>query len=282
MPLFVSTRSLAAPADLAGMLEIFRLASLDRVAIEDGPLLVPDDPGRLAAFTLAAHGTFLPSEEPFGPNLAAGDEDYRRRSVRRLEEHLAFCAERGIPRYTFLAGYALEETHDPAVPSRVVSANRARDQLLKSLDRLAEFADARGVALGLMNGDARRAEMLGCEASELAGILDTLQIPFLGLRLDVGHLLLAARRRGFEVEEFAAVLRGRVVGLRLHEVSKADGAHRLPVPEGPVEELLASHPEWHELPMVLDARGVDLGRLMDAKERLESRLAMPVQGPSPA
>lgn len=280
MPLYLSARSLLDPADLAGGLEIFRMAAIDRVALEDGPLLQPDDHARLASFAVLAHGTFLPCEERFGPNLAAGDEDYRRRSVRRLEAHLDLCAERGVARYTFMAGDALLETFDPQTPSRPSDRLKARDQLLKSLDRLAQVAERRGVALGLMNGDASREEMLGCEAAELAGILDALQVPFLGLRLDVAHLGLAAARRSFEIEEFIAQLSDRLVGLRLHEASRTGKRHLLPSASGQVEELLRAHPEWHQLPMTLDARGTSLDRLLDAKERLEGLLAPAILGPA--
>lgn len=280
MPLHLSTRSLQTPADLAGRLEIFRMATVRRVAVEDDLLAGPDERARLAPFTLLAHGVFLPDTERFGPNLAAGDEDYRKRSVRRLEAHLDFCADRGVARYTFMPGEALMETYDPLTPSHPCDRLKARDQLLKSLDRLAEVADRRGVALGLMNGDARRAEQLGCEAAELAGILETLQIPFLGLRLDVAHLGLAAVARVFSPEEFIARLGDRLIGLRLHAVNRAGQSHQLPAPEGGAEELLCGHPEWHGLPMSLDARGVGLDRLLDTAERIESLLAPPLLGPA--
>jgi len=279
MPLYLSTRSLSAPADLAGVLDLYRMARIDHVAIEDGPVLGPDDARRLEGLSLLAHGVFLPSEDPHGPNLAAGDEDFRRRSVRRLEAHLAFCADRGLPRYTFSAGAALEETFAPDAASRPIGRARAIDQLLKSLDRLATVADSYGLGLGLMNGDGRRPEQLGCEAPELLGLLDALQVPFLGIRLDVAHLMLSAERRCFDAVEFAARLGDRLVGLRLHEVSRAGVAHQLPAADGPTEELLAEHPEWHGLPMSLDARGIGLDRLLDTKERLEARLAQPLYGP---
>lgn len=282
MALYLSHRSLAAPTDLGPVLELFRMAALDRLSIEGGPALDPADPRHLAGLSVLAHGTFLPSEDPFAPNLAAGDEDFRKRSVRRLEAHLAFCADRGIARYTFMAGDALEETRDPAAESRPIDRERARDQLLKSLDRLATMADGLGVALGLMNGDARRPESLGCDAAELLGILEALQVPFLGVRLDVAHLALSSERRRFDREEALARLDGRIVGLRLHEVARGGRGHQLPAIDGPVEELLAAHPEWHALPMSLDARGLSLDRLLDAKERLEARLVPPAFGPSPA
>lgn len=280
MPLYLSTRSLSAPTDLAGVLDLFRMARIERVALEDGPVLGPDDARRLEGFALSAHGVFLPSEELHGPNLAAGDEDFRRRSVRRLEAHLAFCADRGLSRYTFMAGSALEETFAPDAASRPISRARAIDQLLKSLDRLATVADDYGVAIGLMNGESRRPEQLGCDAPELMGILDALQVPFLGIRLDVAHLALSAERRRLDPAAFIARLGDRLVGLRLHEVSRAGVAHQLPAADGPTEELLAGHPEWHGLPMSLDARGVGLDRLLDAKERLEARLAAPSYGPA--
>lgn len=278
MPLFLSLRSLAAPTDLAGVRELLRMAAVERVALEDGPLLGPDDARGLSGLAVLAHGVFLPSEEPHAPNPAAGDEDFRRRSVRRLEAHLAFCAEHGIGRYTFRAGEALEETFAPRAPSRPIERARARDQLLRSLDRLAVVADGLGVALGLMNADARRASMLGADAPELLALLDALQVPFLGLRLDPAHLGRAARARGFDAAEAIALLAPRIVGLRLHEVTRGR-AHDLPAPDGPTEELLAAHPEWHELPVCLDARGVGPDRLLDARERLEARLAAPALGP---
>lgn len=287
MPLFLSARSLSPAMGLKETLEIFRLAACRRIALPGIPGLLADPavirPLLDAGCALSVHHAF--SDAPRA-NLAAGDEDFRLRSIRLVEEVMTRCAELGIKHLSLMPGFALEETWDETRPSHPVPRERALDKLLRSLDRLATVADARGMSLSLTNSDMRKSSMLLGEVPEIRGVLEALQVPFLGVQADLGHALAWARATGpasgaYErAEALLEALSPHMVALRLHELDRSGQAHRLPAESGWIEELITQHPAWMELPMTLEVRGVSLDRLLYTAERLESLEAGPLLGPA--
>lgn len=287
MPLYLSARSLSPAMGLTETLEVFRLAARRRITLPGLPALLADPdvirPLLDSGCVLTVHHAF--SDAPRA-NLAALDEDFRLRSIQLMEEVMTRCAEIGIARFSFMPGFALEETLDETRASHSVPRERALAQLLRSLDRLANAADARGMSLALTNSDMRHPSMLLGDAQEIRGVLAALQVPFLGVQADLGHALAWARANGpsasaYErAEAFLSALAPHLTALRLHELDRSGQAHRLPAEAGWIEELLGRHPEWMALPMTLEVRGVSLDRLLYTAERLESLAPGPLLGPA--
>ncbi|HEY9899348.1 MAG TPA: TIM barrel protein [Pantanalinema sp.] len=284
MPLFLSARSLAPAMGLAETLEVFRLAAHRRIALPGIPALLCDPavmrPLQEAGCDLTVHHAF--SDAPRA-NLAALDEDFRLRSIRLVEEVMTRAAELGVTRLSLMPGFALEETLDQTRASRSVPRELALDALMRSLDRLANVADARGMSLALTNSDMRHPAMLLGDADEISGMIQALQVPFLGVQADLGHALASARASGSGYEGAEALLAAiapHLTALRLHETDRSGQDHRLPTESGWIEELLGQHPEWRALPMTLEARGVSLDRLLDTADRLESLAPKPLLGPA--
>jgi hypothetical protein len=157
---------------------------------------------------------------------------------------------------------------------------------MRSLDRLANAADAHGMCMALTNSAMRHPSMLLGDAQEVNGVIDALQVPFLGVQVDLAHALQVARTAGpttsaYErAEAFVAAIGAHVTGVRLHEIGQEGAGHRLPAEAGWIEDLIAQHPEWSDLPMTLEARGVSLDRLLYASERLEALAPKPLLGPA--
>lgn len=287
MPLFLTPLSLAPAMGLVAALEVLRLAGCRRLALPGLPALLGDPavmrPLLDVGCDLVVHHAY--SEAPRA-NLAALDEDYRRRSLQLVEEVMKRAAAIGIKRLSLMPGYALEETLDEARPSRDVPRARALEQLMRSMDRLAERADAQGLKLALTNSSMRHPAMLLGDADEITAVLGALQVPFLGVQADLGSALLRARATGSatgsyeRAEAFLEALAPHLAALRLHEPDKRAAGHGLPSEGGWIDELLAHHPEWAALPMVLEVRGVGLDRLLDTAQRLEGLGPRPLLGPA--
>lgn len=263
MRIFVATRALVAPEPLSERLELLAMAEVHAVTLPGGEL-------DAAAAGLVRHGMAVWLDgvpaAPMALNLAAGDEDLRRRMVARVRDFLPRAGAAGAIALTLPPGYALEETRQGALPSAAIAPERARDQLLRSLDALAPDAERAGVPLWLSHGDGQDAAALGAAPELLAGVCRTLQIPWLGVVLDWGHLERLTRREPGARSRWPAVLGGELRALRLST------AERRPLPaDAAFDEALAEHPGWQALPWSLELRSARLGELLDARDALARR-----------
>ncbi|MEB3187450.1 MAG: hypothetical protein VKP72_08435 [bacterium] len=113
-------------------------------------------------------------------NLAAGDPDYRRRSVRLAAELLARASAGGAHVVVLPIPQALEETTVAGRPGVPISLERARDGLWRSLDVLASVDDRLPVLVQTGNSPDPGSPS-GVPAGTWEGWLDHLAIPHVGL-----------------------------------------------------------------------------------------------------
>lgn len=219
MRIVFSTASLDRAPDQATALA--RLVAADLAPVELGEL--PGEVETPEASVVSAYLAFLPVGGG-RVNLAAADDDLRRQGVRAVTEALARCQWLGIPRYQVEAGWNLDQTlsrngHPPPPPLPPHRRAHALAQLERSLDRLAEEADARGLGIGVVNMP-RAAGGLLTDPVEMRQVLRTVGAPDLKISLALGPLAEAARHsRGrpgrFDPDEAAAGLRDVLCDLRL-------------------------------------------------------------------
>jgi sugar phosphate isomerase/epimerase len=230
---------------------------------------------------LVLHHACLEAPDAFHWNLAASDEDLRKRSCDRAAEAMKHAAELGSPFYSLHPGYALSLTLDET--GRPTGNEQARpkaiDHLCRSLDRLAGIAD--DLKLGLyvenMAGARKLSTTLSTlpmwqEPDEILQTLDRLAAPPLGVLLDVGHLILSCRARRWEPEPVVEMLKARV---RAIAVSRNDGVHDqhlLPKEDG-VELTLAKLAGGLSVPVVLEARALDEAAIRWARDLMREKLA---------
>jgi hypothetical protein len=281
MSVFLSPRSVADPRDWGDVLELWRVAQVERVSLAGAiaPSSLPMPLLASGCFQLTVHQGFPddPDRPPLNP--AASDEDYRRRSVARLEASLEFCARLGVPRASLDPGWAFEEAWLPGVPGRPTSRTRALDQFKRSLDRLATRAEQLGVLLALSQGDPGDRSQLLTESSELSRLLTDLQIPFLGVRLDLSRLGAWARERRALPADWLEDLAGSIVELAIAEPFQREW--RLLVDEAdPRHRLLKAHPAWSSLPLSLSLPGASFERLWAVQAELEVLMEAPLLGPA--
>lgn len=275
MPLFVSLRALA--ADPARALDLARAAGLEAIAVADPLAWEPEGRARLGGLEVVVEAVSAEQGALRALNLAAGDEDVRRRSVAAVQATLEWAPDAGAHLVVVEAGDALLEAAHPAASSEAIPPARARDQLLRSLDRLGAIADRRGVALGVRNADGARAAQLGVDPAEIAELLAMLAIPALGFSLDWGALETASARRGFGLERLEACAPRAGIWLR----ERVQGRWATLRDASRLEAWLRACPELASQPWVMAPDAAGLDRLWADRERLLALLSTPLPGPRP-
>ena len=115
-------------------------------------------------------------------NLAAGDADYRKRSVREVTTWLRKCAEAGAYGLSLPSPQALEETSLPGISGVPVLQERARDQLWRSLDELGSLQEEVTLQLRIgLDPGATQAPSIAPDTWD--AWMDHLRIPHLGLAI---------------------------------------------------------------------------------------------------
>lgn len=267
LPLYVDLAALGEVPDATAALE-----ALDRLEVQRaqaGPgLLLGDGWGvasRRWSERLLLHHACLAAPEAPRWNLAAGDDALRRQAVDEAAEALRASADLGAPFYAVHGGWALELTHDPKdrPVGDAISPVRARDQLCRSLDRLAVLAEARGIALLVEtapNVPAQRPAFADPEA--MLAVLDRVGAPHLRLLLDLPALVITARRLAEEPETVVEFLRDRADAMELHH-GDAQQARHLPLRETDVELGLARLAGGLAKPVILTLRDLPTAALRD-------------------
>jgi sugar phosphate isomerase/epimerase len=195
-------------------------------------------------------------------NLAATDEDVRGRAVREALERLREAATRGASHHVLSAGWAVSG-HPPA--GEPVTLARAFDQLSRSLDVLAELADARGLKISIVLGKEGNVSPLGTRWEDVQAVVARVAAPPLGVMLDLEALLVRADRADAEPTALLGALLPLVHSLRL--ATKADV---LRDPDHAIARLLRGLPSPPPV-MVLapgDVRGQTLRELREGIEAL--------------
>ncbi|MEB3330712.1 MAG: TIM barrel protein [Candidatus Sericytochromatia bacterium] len=167
-------------------------------------------------------------------NLAAAEADVRRHAVREALEVLREAAARGARHHLLPAGWAL--AGHPGL-SEAVSVPRALDQLCRSLDTLAELADARGIGLGVMLEGTGSNASLGTRWDDVLTVLGRVAAPPLGIIVDLDALWQRADHAEADPEAQLRALAPLAHGLRLTAVKEA-----LKAPEGGPLRLLRTLP----------------------------------------
>ncbi|MEB3220907.1 MAG: TIM barrel protein [Candidatus Sericytochromatia bacterium] len=195
---------------------------------------------------LAGRGPGLHGLPPW--NLAATDEDLRRRALAEAGEVLRAAAGRGASHHLLPAGWAVP---GPPGGGGTVAWSQALEQLCRSLDAVATLADARGIRVSLILQGPGPDRRLGAHWQELAGVLARLGAPPLGVLADLdAHVAAAARRDDAPLPELAA-LAPWLHGVR---ITAAHGA--LMNPDHPCTQLVTRLPAPPEA-VVMAPQGLD-------------------------
>jgi sugar phosphate isomerase/epimerase len=195
-------------------------------------------------------------------NLAATDEDVRGRAVREALEKLREAATRGASHHVLSAGWAVSG-HPPT--GEPVPMGRAFDQLSRSLDTLAELADARGLKISIVLGKEGSVSPLGARWEDVQAVVARVAAPPLGLMLDLEALLLRADRADAD----AAVLLGAMLPL-LHSLRITTKADALRDPGHAIAHLVRGLPSPPPILVLAPAemRGQTLRELREVSEAL--------------
>lgn len=164
------------------------------------------------------HNYFPSPSEDFVLNLASPDQEILRKSRDHCANAVTFCSEVASPFYSVHAGFALN-----AAPSDLgkelahlerCSLADAKKVFINSLNILCRQAQSKGMRILVENNvlapfnlvRGRNEFLLGVTAEDLLELLANVNMPNLGLLIDMGHLKVSARSLGFSDALFLKTL----------------------------------------------------------------------------
>jgi len=239
--IFISTSCLGGTRDLREILEIYRVNGIRNVELSGGLDCMDDAGGVLddyRNFDFLIHNYFPPAKEPFILNLAAQDHEIREKSVALCKRSINLCRRIGCKIYTFHPGFRVERTLGPnfdMVGSKLVSYDLAFSNFMKSIEDMSAYAKGRGIKIAVENLEHRNEAYMMTRPHEFANFHEI--FPEVGVLLDLGHLKIASKRCGFEVDEFIRAIQDNIVEIHIHENDGEWDLHKEPLAGSLMEYL---------------------------------------------
>lgn len=228
--IYVSTSCLKGTKDLGNILETYRSHGIGNVELGSGLEYVEGVEAVLQKYSemnFIVHNYFPPAKEPFVMNLAAQDDGIRGRSVEVCKGALDLCGKLGYPLYTFHPGFRVNGTLDIGFElsdQALFPYEAAFNKFCDSIGEVYAHARCLGIRIALENLEHKNDAYMMTAPWEFDRFLDL--FPSVGVLLDLGHLKIAAKRRGFEEKEFLKCVRDAVVEIHIHDNDGVRDMHR--------------------------------------------------------
>jgi len=175
------------------------------------------------------HNYFPQPPEDFVLNLASSDSDILKKSRDHCMHAVRFCSAVASPFYSVHAGFAFNASPtDLGKPlthlmrGNILQAKKVFAESLSLLCLQGQTSDVRILVennvlapFNLING--KNELLLGITAEDLLEIIAMVNMPNLGLLIDIGHLKVSARTLGFSADLFLKSLQANIEALHLSE-----------------------------------------------------------------
>lgn len=274
--LYISTIGLGHRLGYQEVLTEYRDLDIDRVELG----YVGEFEGSLSQvvdsfdFEYLCHNYCLP-----GPrriiNLASANDEIRTWSVNYVERAIKFCANHSIGLYTVHGGFRVDPTADLRFEGEPAPYDAAFDRFRCSIERLGAVAERHGVVLGIENNvvethhldEGENERLLFVRSAEFERLLDEVNVPNVGVLLDLGHLNVAAETLGFNRAEFES-LAERIVAFHVHGNDGESDDHRPITDEDwSIRAVMETYSTLH-VPVVIESHFKDVNSLAETYRRI--------------
>jgi sugar phosphate isomerase/epimerase len=261
LTIYVSTSCLKDGRDLSRVLDIYEKWGIKSIELGSCHSYMENVEGLLSQYPdkrFLIHNYFPPAREPFMMNLAAQDEKVRSQSIAVCKRAIGLCSRLGYPLYSFHPGFRVVGTLDenfglsqPVVPYEV-----AYEAFSSSLDEVLSYAGECGIGVAVENLEHKNDAYMMTQPEEFSRLKEN--YPEVGVLLDLGHLKIASRKLGFEIEDFVNCVKDNIVGIHLHENDGASDRHLEPVNS----EMLGCLDEVVCRRITLECRNLNMDRII--------------------
>lgn len=280
MNMYVSTRCLKNCQDITRVLNVYQTAGLRKIELGSGHEYFPRILNNLILENkncYLVHNYFPPERDGLILNIASGDEQIRRRSIDFIKRTTTFCSKFGIELYSFHIGLLSDPQKANSKgfvfgDKNVLSPNKAFSLTVDSLKEICDYVGKKGVKIAVENNPCSREKgrfLQFCEAGEFKKLFQKVGYNNLGLLVDIGHLKISAKTRGFDRLEFIHQLKSRIFGLHVHDNNGTEDEHKLPDESSWIFDLLKKEFRSTEVPIVLESTNMSITKILKAIDILE-------------
>jgi sugar phosphate isomerase/epimerase len=268
MTIYISTSCLKDGRDLSRVLDLYKRWGIESIELASTHSYLENVEGLLSQYPdkrFLIHNYFPPSIEPFMMNLAAQDEGVRSQSVAICKRAIGLCSRLGYPLYSFHPGFRVAGTlnwnfglSEPLVPYEV-----AYEAFSSCLEEVISYAVECRVGVAVENLEHKNDAYMMTRPEEFSRLMEN--YPELGVLLDLGHLKIASRKLGFEIEDFICCVGDKVAGIHLHENDGASDQHLEPANS----EMLGCLDYVSCKRIILECRNMNMDRIILNLRHLE-------------
>lgn len=205
------------------------------------------------------HNYFPVPERSFVLNLASDDAEMLELSRAHCRHAIDITAAVGAPFYSVHAGFCIHlkpEDLGQELHGKQIAKDRALEIFYESVRKLGSYASAKGVALAIENNvvapfnlrNGRNDLLLGVAGDELSDLMRVVNMPNVGLLLDVAHLKVSANTLGFNAEATIEQIAPWIIGCHLSDNDGCSDSNEVLTEQSwcwePLGRMLQSPPVW--------------------------------------
>ncbi len=221
--------------DIVEILEIAAGGGIRKIEISPGLSYCKDIKTILLSkreeFDFLVHNYFPTPKIPFALNLASNNQETIERSMKMCKEAIDFAYALGIPFYSVHCGYCFD-TDGKALGNRGqielprILYEDAKSIFANNIKSLCEYAMQKGIKLAIENNvmasfaEGNKELYLGVDTSDLLELVDMIDMPNLGILLDLAHAQVSNTTLKFGVDDMISSLKDYI--LEIH-ISDNDG-----------------------------------------------------------
>ncbi len=214
------------------------------------------------------HCFFPPLKEQLWVNIASQDPKVLKASLNVAASAIDLCRKLNAPLYTIHPGYTVElKPKDmPEAATEPAAYEKAFATFADSAQTLADQAQQNGIRLGVETQYNDLGYMLLSRADEFTRLFSMVKNKNLGVLFDFGHSYGNAKLFGFDVKEFIAAIRDRIIAFHIHDGKGADRHAKI----GSLEFFKDfERGDFKNRFLTLEATGLEMQEILQQKELLD-------------
>ena len=235
-------------------------------------------------FNYLVHNYFPIPKNSFVLNIASFNDNIKKRSIEHIFKAIEFCDKIGAKLYTFHPGFITDplgsnhnsKNYDFRWDNDKVNLKhyeKAIDLMLKSVSSIIKYAERYNVAIAVETEGSfyKKEHLLMQNPREYERFIKEFSKNDIGINLNVGHLNLASKALGFEIEVFFNTVADYIIALELSHNNGFEDQH-LPLKRSEFYWDIIFDDRLDSIPKILEYRNTKIEEIIQNLNLFESDL----------